>query len=132
MTQDDGFGSEKRPHGRPYTVPAVTSAVAHRAENREHRRFFAEGREYTEDEVIQIDVETDEDFPAAGTGLALFIGRVPIIDSEHVGERHYRFFAPGSTKLDDRGLIALGRAGSGVPRPERRSKVRLAWREAVR
>ena len=130
MTQhDDGSGHEKRIHGEAYSVPAVTSAVAYRARNEDRRRFFEGGREFTDDEVIVIDVETDAEYPIAGTGLALFIGGVPIVDSERTGKRQYRFFAPGSLEIDEEGLVALGRAGSGMPRPERKSRVRLAWHD---
>ncbi len=77
--------------------------------------------------MIEIDVETDAEFPLAGTGPALFVGKVPIIDSVRVAERQYRFFAPASLSLRKGAPIALGRAGSGVPVPEKKTKLKLEW-----
>lgn len=121
---DDGTGREPRDE-EPLTLPDVKSAVARRASYDEPRRFVTEGEEYSESEVIEIDVETDAEFYIAGTGPALFVGDVPITESERVGERTYRFFAPASLPIEEGAPIALGRAGSGVPVPERRTNLRL-------
>jgi hypothetical protein len=130
MTTHDSSSREKRDE-KPLAVPGIKSAVARRVRRDAPRRFFAEGREYSESEIIEIDVETDAEFPIAGIGPALFVGNVSIIDSERIGERRYRFFAPGSAKLERNATLALGRAGSGVPRPEKKSKARLEWSGAA-
>ncbi|RKH64487.1 hypothetical protein [Corallococcus llansteffanensis] len=81
-------------------------------------------------DVLEVDVETDADFPIAGTGPALFVGDVVLVDSERLGERRYRFFAPASTPLAKDASVALGRAGSGIPKPETPKDVlRLEWSE---
>jgi hypothetical protein len=125
--QDDGTGRERPREEKPLTLPAVKSAVARRVRYEKPRRFFAHGKEYTESDVIEIDVETDAEFPLAGIGPALFVGNVPIIDSVRVAERRYRFFAPASLALRKGAPIALGRAGSGVPVPEQKAKLKLEW-----
>jgi hypothetical protein len=125
--QDDGTGRERPREEKPLTLPAVKSAVARRVRYEKPRRFVAHGKEYTESDVIEIDVETDAEFPLAGIGPALFVGNVPIIDSVRVAERRYRFFAPASLALRKGAPIALGRAGSGVPVPEQKAKLKLEW-----
>jgi hypothetical protein len=114
---------------KPLALPGIKSAVARRVSYEKPRRFFTEGRETAEREGIEVDIETDGEFPIAGTGPALFVGNVAIIDSTRVGERHYRFFAPTSLPLVRDAPLALGRAGSGVPTKEKQSKVRIAWRD---
>jgi hypothetical protein len=114
---------------KPLTLPGIKSAVARRVSYEKPRRFFTAGRETAEHEGIEVDIETDGEFPIAGTGLALFVGSAVIIDSTRVSERHYRFFAPLSLALVRDAPLALGRAGSGVPTREKRSKVRIAWRD---
>jgi hypothetical protein len=126
--QDDGTGREEPRHDEPVAVPEPTSVLARYVRYDEPRRFFTAGEEYFESDVIEIDVETDAEFPIAGTGPALLVGEVPVIDSERVGERTYRFFAPASLPLEEGAPIALGRAGSGVPLPERESKLRFELR----
>ncbi|MGE5636387.1 MAG: hypothetical protein ACM3UV_05535 [Nocardioidaceae bacterium] len=75
-------------------------------------------------------METDAEFPIAGMGPALFAGDAAIVDGERVGERTYRFYAPASAALQEGAPLALGRAGTGVPRPEHKSRLRLEWRES--
>jgi len=125
--QNDGSAREAPGDQKPMRVPSLKSAIARRVRYEKPRRFFEQGKEYLESEVIEIDVETDADFAAAGTGPALFVGKTPLLDSERIGERRYRFFAPGSLSLQENAPIALGRGGSGVPVPERKSRVRLQW-----
>lgn len=126
--QDDGTGREEPRGHEALALPGVKSVVARSVRYRKPRRFVASGEEYSESEVIEIDVETDVEFYVAGTGPALFVGDIPITDSERVGERKLRFFAPASLPLEEGAPIALGRAGSGVPAPERKTNLRLAWR----
>jgi hypothetical protein len=124
---DDGIGPEEPRAEEPLTLPGLRSVVARRVRYGEPRRFVSDGEESSESDVIEIDVETDEEFYLAGTGPALFVGDVPITDSERVGDRQYRFFAPASLPLEEGAPIALGRAGSGVPAPERKTGLRLEW-----
>ena len=124
---DDGTGHEAPRDEEPLTLPGLKSVVARRVRYGEPRRFVAHGEEYSESDVIEIDVETDAEFYVAGTGPALFVGDVPITDSERVGDRKYRFFAPASLPLEEGAPIAVGRAGSGVPAPERKTELRLEW-----
>lgn len=124
---NDGSAREEPGTAKPPSMPALKAVVGRRVTYRAPRRFVASGREYTAADVIEIDVETDAEFAIAGTGPALFVGDVVIADSERVGERKYRFFTPGTTKLKEGAPIALGRAGSGVPRPEHRTKLRFKW-----
>lgn len=126
-THSDNTGQEKPHSGTPITVPGIKSAVARRARYDQPRRFVTMGREHRESDAIEIDVEMDADFPIAGIGPALFVGKVAIVDSERLGERRYRFFVAGSTALEGDGALALGRAGSGVPAPENRSRAKLTW-----
>lgn len=126
-TQNDGSAREEPPKREPMRVPALKSAVARRVRYDKPRRFFKQGKEYLESDVIEIDVETDADFVAMGTGPALFVGKIPLLDSERLGERRYRFFAPGSLALTENSPIALGRGGSGVPAPEKKSRIHLKW-----
>jgi hypothetical protein len=125
---DDGTGREERRDEKPLRIPRLKSAVARSIRYEQPRRFVSAGREHTESDVVEIDVKTDAEFPVAGIGPALFVGGAPIVDSERIGERTYRFYAPASMPLDEGAPVALGRAGTGVPRPERRSRVRLEWR----
>jgi hypothetical protein len=126
--QNDGSAREVPLDHKPISLPALKSVVARRVRYDEPRRFFKQGKEYLESDVIEIDVETDADFAAAGTGPALFVGKTPILDSERLSERRYRFFAPGSLSLRENAPIALGRGGSGVPVLEKKSRIRLQWR----
>lgn len=125
-SHDDGSGREES-RGRPFRTPGIKSAVARRVRYKQPRTFFTAGKEHAETEVLEIDVETDAEFPMAGTGPALLVGGLALIDSERVGERRYRFFAPAATPLDKDASVALGRAGSGTPRPETKSRLRLEW-----
>ena len=129
-THDDGSAREAPRDQKPTRVPLPKSAIARRVRYENPRRFFDQGKEYLANDVIEIDVETDADFVAAGTGPALFVGKTPLLDSERIAERRYRFFAPGSLSLQENAPIALGRGGSGVPVPERKSRVRLQWEAA--
>lgn len=126
-TSNDGSPRDKPGAAKPSAMPALTAVRGRRVQYRAPRRFVTAGREHTAAEVIEIDVETDAEFPVAGTGPALFIGDVVVADSERVGERRYRFFAPGTTRLKEGAPIALGRAGSGAARPEQRTKLRFRW-----
>jgi hypothetical protein len=126
-TQNDGSAREEPRKREPMRVPTLKSAVARRVRYDKPRRFFKQGKEYLESDVIEIDVETDADFAAAGTGPALFVGKTTLLDSERLGERRYRFFAPGSLALQENAPIALGIGGSGVPVPDKKSRIRLQW-----
>ena len=126
--QDDGTGREEQRVAEPLTLPGLKSVIARSVRYETPRRFFTHGEEHSESDVIEIDVETDAEFYVAGTGPALFVGDIPIVDSERIGDRRYRFFAPASATIKEGAPIALGRAGSGVPAPEQRSKLRLEWR----
>jgi len=116
---------------RPISLPKLKTATARHVQQEKPRRFVTQGTEYFETDVIEIDVETDGDFAIAGTGPALFVGEVPVVDSEKLGPHRYRIFAPGSTTLPKDALLALGRAGSGTPRPEQKTKLRLQWNTAA-
>jgi hypothetical protein len=126
--QDDSTGREHHRADEPLALPRLKSAVARAVRHEKPRRFFTAGQERFETEVIEIDVETDAEFYIGGTGPALFVGDIVIVDSERIGENKYRFFAPAITDLKKGAPIALGRAGSGVPMPEQRTKLRLQWR----
>ena len=128
-TNSDNSGRETR-REKPFTLPNIRSAAARQVSYGEPRRFFVEGRETAERAGIEIDIETDSEFPLAGTGPALFVGEAVIVDGIRVGERHYRFFAPLSLALTRGAPLALGRAGSGIPTRGKRSRVRLRWSEA--
>jgi hypothetical protein len=125
--QDDGTGQERPRDDQPLDLPGVTSAVARSVRYDRPRRFVADGEEHAEHDVVEIDVVTDAEIYIGGTGPALFVGDVPLIDSERVAERTYRFFAPASVRLEQGAPISLGRAGTGVPTPERRTELRLEW-----
>jgi hypothetical protein len=127
--QDDGTAREHHRADEPLTLPGLKSAIARSVRHEPPRRFLTAGEEHSESDVIEIDVETDAEFYVGGTGPALFVGDVPIVDIERIGENSYRFFAPASMDLEERAPIALGRAGSGVPTPEKRTKLRLEWRD---
>jgi hypothetical protein len=131
MTKNDGSSRERPRAEKPMIVPNIKSAVARRVSYEKPRRFIAQGRETAEREGIEVDIETDGEFPVAGIGPALFIGKVAIIESTRIGARSYRFFAPMSLPLVRDAPLALGRAGSGVPTREKRSKVRIAWSDEV-
>jgi hypothetical protein len=124
---DDTTHPEKRRETGPPSVPGVKSAVARRVRYDEPRRFVVDGEERAEREVIEIDVETDKEFVLGGTGPALFVGETVIVDSLRLDGRSYRFFALPSEAIETGASIALGRAGAGVPEPERRTRVRLSW-----
>ena len=125
--QSDGSDREATGARRALRVPTLKSAVARRVQEKTPRRFFGQGKEQLEREVIEVDVETDQDFPIAGTGPVLFVGTVPLVDSQRIRERYYRFFAPGSVSLPENATVALGRGGAGAPVPERKARVRLQW-----
>jgi hypothetical protein len=126
---DDRTQREERRDDKPLTVPGVRSAVARRVRYEKPRRFVVDGEERTEREAIEIDVETDEEFVLGGTGPALFVGETVLVDSLRLDPRSYRFFAPSAFPLESGAPIALGRAGAGVPLPERKAKARLEWQE---
>jgi hypothetical protein len=124
---DDATRPEKRRESEGPTVPSVRSAVARRVRYDEPRRFVVDGKERAEREAIEIDVETDTEFSLGGTGPALFVGATVIVDSLRLDGRSYRFFAPPSYSVEAGAPIALGRAGTGVPVPERKTRVRIQW-----
>jgi hypothetical protein len=126
---DDATHPEKRHKSERPTVPGVKSALARRVLYDEPRRFVIDGEERAEREAIEIDIETDKEFVLGGTGPALFVGETMIIDSLRLDDRHYRFFAPPSHPVEPGAPIALGRAGSGAPVPERKTRTRLEWHE---
>ncbi|PWU24781.1 MAG: hypothetical protein C5B48_04625 [Candidatus Rokuibacteriota bacterium] len=130
MPDDAAHPERRRDTGLP-TVPRVTSALARRVRYDKPRRFVVDGKELTEREAIEIDVETDKDFTLGGTGPALFVGEAVIVDSLRLDARRYRFFARPSDPIEAGALVALGRAGAGVPEPERRTRVRLEWRRGA-
>jgi hypothetical protein len=121
--------SAAREAGQPSapSYPKLKSIQARRVTYKTPRRFIAQGREQLVQDVIEIDVETTEEFPITGTGPALFVGSAVFMDSERIGERRYRFFGAATTPLKDGASIALGPAGSGVPKPEHRTGLRLRW-----
>ena len=123
----DGTGREQPRDDQPLALPGVTSAVARSVRYDSPRRFFADGEEHAEHDVVEIDVVTDDEIYIGGTGPALFVGDVALVESERVAERTYRFYAPASVELEQGAPISLGRAGSGVPTPERRTELRLDW-----
>jgi hypothetical protein len=125
--QNDGSTREAPGTPKAPRWPTLKSAVARRVQHEPPRRFFDKGKEYVEREVIEIDVETDADFPVIGTGPVLFIGKLPLVDSQRIRERCYRFFAPGSVSLTKNAAVALGRGGTGVPVQEGKRRVRLQW-----
>jgi hypothetical protein len=125
--QDDGTGREHHRADEPLALPRLKSAVARAVRHKKPRRFVTAGQERSDTEVIEIDVETDAEFYVGGTGPALFVGDIVVVDSERIGENKYRFFAPAITDLKEGAPIALGRAGSGVPAPEQRTRLRLQW-----
>jgi hypothetical protein len=126
MPDDTTHPERRRDSGRP-SVPRVTSAVARRVRYDEPRRFVVDGKELAEREAIEIDIETDKEYVLGGTGLALFVGETVIVDSLRLDGRSYRFFALPSDPIEAGAPIALGRAGSGVPVPERKTRARLEW-----
>jgi hypothetical protein len=130
--QNDGSAREPAKGDAPVKFPTPKSAIARRARYAKPRRFFRDGNEYFEDEAIEIDVETDVDYPPMGTGLALLVGKTVVLDSERLAERRYRFFAPPSTPVPDDAPVALARGGTGVPVPEGKGRVRLQWETAPR
>ena len=130
MPEDATHPEKRRDSGRP-TVPRVRSAVARRVRYDEPRRFVVDGNERAEREAIEIDVEIDNDFPLGGTGPALFVGATVIVDSLRLDARTYRFSALPSDSIEAGASIALGRAGAGVPVPERKTRARLEWQEGA-
>jgi hypothetical protein len=130
MPDNTTHPEKRRDSGRP-TVPRVRSALARRVRYDEPRRFVIDGKERAEREAIEIDIETDNEFVLGGTGPALFVGETVIVDSLRLDGRTYRFFAPPSYPIEAGASIALGRAGAGVPVPERRTRARLEWQEGA-
>ena len=128
---NDGSGREKPLPYKPLKSPSLKSAIARRMRYDQPHRFFEHGKEYFEDDVIEIDIETDADFAVMGTGPALFVGKTALLDGRKMGERHYRFFAPGSMALREKLSISLGTGGSGAPVADRGGRVQLQWDTAV-
>jgi hypothetical protein len=123
----DNSGRESGGPGKSLPLPTLLSITARRVTEKVPRRFVTNGKEYSTSEVIHVDVETSEPFPIAGTGPALFVGNVVLTDSEGIGTRKYRFYTPATAKLENGAPIALGRAGSGIPKREQTSKLRFKF-----
>jgi hypothetical protein len=126
MANDNAF-SESREAEAALSFPSLRSVEARRVTYKTPRRFIIKGEEKKIQDVIEIEVETSGEFPIAGTGPALFIGEIVFTDSERVAERRYRFYGPGTVSLREGAPISLGRAGSGIPKPEYYTKLRLKW-----
>ena len=126
MANDDAF-SESRKVEAALAFPSLRSVEARRVTYKTPRRFVIKGEEKQIQDVIEIDIETTAEFPIAGTGPALFVGDIVFMDSERVAERRYRFFGPGTFSIREGAPISLGRAGSGIPKPEYPSKLRFKW-----
>jgi len=89
------------------------------------RRLMVAGQPQPLDEAAVIEVTTDADWPAMGTGLALFVDGQPLLESERLAPKRYRFIAPAGVALKGGAPLALGLAGSGVPKPLSASKLKL-------
>ena len=126
IANDNAFSEARKPEAA-LAFPSLRSVQARRVTYKMPRRFIIKGEEKNIQDVIEIDVETSGEFPIAGTGPALFVGEIVVTDSERVAEHRYRFFAPATVALREGAPIALGRAGSGIPKPEYPTKLRLQW-----
>ncbi|MFM0168711.1 hypothetical protein [Paraburkholderia sediminicola] len=126
-TGDDGASREELQHASPFKMPSLKAAVARRVRSDKLRRFVLDGKEDWVNEWIEIDAELNEDFPIAGVGPVLWVAKTPLIESERLAGGRYRFFAPADTKIKQDGKLGLGRAGTGVPHIEQRSRIRLVW-----
>ncbi|REG48758.1 hypothetical protein B0G80_5046 [Paraburkholderia sp. BL6669N2] len=129
-TGNDGASREKLQHESPFKMPSLEAAVARRVRSDKTRRFVLDGKEEWVHEWIEIDAELNEDFPIAGVGPVLWVGKTPLIESERLAGGRYRFFAPPDTRIKEDGKLGLGRAGTAVPHIEQRSRIRLAWEKA--
>ncbi len=124
---NDNAIPESRNAEAALSFPSLRSVEARRVTYKTPRRFIIKGEEKNIQDVIEIDVETSGEFPIAGTGPALFVGEVVFTESERVAERRYRFFGPATVSLREGAPISLGRAGSGIPKPEYPTQFRLKW-----
>lgn len=127
VTESDGSAGEAPGDRTAIGAPSLKSATARRVRYERPRRFVEQGKERFERDMIEIDVVTDADFAIAGTGPALIVGEITLLESERIGEKRYRFFAPGSLSLQPKASISLGLGGSGTPVAASRSRVRLRW-----
>jgi hypothetical protein len=125
--QSDGSAREAGGNQKPYGVPGLRSAVGRRLRLERPRRFVEQGKEVFDTDVIEIDIETDADFAIGGTGPALIIGKTVLLESVHLAERHYRFYALGSLPISDEASVALALGGTGTPALETRGRVKLQW-----
>jgi hypothetical protein len=126
MANDNAF-SEFRKVEAALAFSGLRSVEARRVIYKTPRRFIIKGEEKNIQDVIEIDVEISGEFPIAGTGPALFVGEVVFTDSERIAEHRYRFFGPDTVAVREGAPISLGRAGSGIPKPEYATKLRLKW-----
>jgi hypothetical protein len=59
-------------------------------------------------EGIEVSVQTTEDFPIRALSPIIFIGEVPLTESERVREKLYRFYFPYIERLKEGDPIFLG------------------------
>jgi hypothetical protein len=59
-------------------------------------------------EAVEILVETSAPFPVGAYGPVLYVGDVPLSESERLGERIYRFFGYEPTELEEGAPISVG------------------------
>ena len=124
MSSADHAEATRRDDPAP-RFPTLKAAEAYRLRFKRARRFVVDGKPVSLDEAAVIDVTTDLDWPAMGTGLVLFVDGSVLMESEQLGPKRYRFIAPPGAAWKGGATLALGLGGSGVPKPISASKLKL-------
>lgn len=124
MSTADHAAATRRNDPAP-KFPTLKSAEAYRMRFERARRLMVDGKLAPVEEASVIDITTDGDWPAMGTGLALFVEGTAIVESEQLAPRRYRFIAPPDVEWKGGSSLALGLAGSGVPKPLSSSQLKL-------
>lgn len=76
-------------------LPNILKIEAARVNYHKPRTFCLNAHIETAFEGVQVDIYTDEEFAIRAAGPVLFVGKVPLIESERIGHKHYRFHSLG-------------------------------------
>lgn len=114
-----------RPRDEAPKFPNLKAAEVYRLRFKHARRLMIGARLQALEEAAVVDVVTDADWPAMGTGLALFVDGQALLESEQLAPQRYRFIVPPGVAWNNGAELALGLAGSGAPRAISPSKLKL-------
>lgn len=122
MTTDDA-GHVAEPELDIEHLPNILNVKLERMRFDPPRLHVAAGQESWIEEAQCVTIETDGEFPVRSAAPVLFVGDVPLTESEAAGDNYYRFLVLHDEQLAEGATIGLG--WSGIPEPMRTTDFKL-------